>query len=194
MQEDFMIKNGDKVVTHAPTKYEHQQGMTCGETNVRTITEGFGKKYQPMLNPPLRVHVFGFSLIKDIYNLIKLNGLSSQIHFAGNVDDQTKLKLIQKYIDQNEPVLIAIGNGHLKRGQYSDLARNFLGHYITIYGYNAEQEIFYIYDAWLDGDYQGTIPVGNEIRTSSQLLLSWKGPFYYGLIGMRNIYLPVSFD
>lgn len=187
-----MAINGDRVITHAPARYERQQGMTCGETNVKTIVEGFGKVYQPMINPPWRVGLFGFSLVKDIQSLFSLNGLTSSIHFAKGVDDQSRIKIIQNHIDQNEPVLIAIGNGHLKRNKFSRFAQLLLGHYITIYGYNPDRKVFYIYDAWLDGDYDGDLPVGNEVRTFSQLLSSWKGPFYYGLINMMNVYLPVS--
>ncbi|MBA3075069.1 MAG: hypothetical protein FP831_15805 [Anaerolineae bacterium] len=186
-----MAKIGDRVITHTPARYERQQGMTCGETNVRTIVEGFGKEYHPMSNPPVRVHLYGFSFVKDIQRLVELNGLVTYIQHASKLDDQTKIETIQKHIDHNEPVLIAIGNGHLKRNKFSRLAQLMLGHFITIYGYNADQKVFYIYDAWLEGEFDGEIPVGNEVRTYAQLLSSWKGPLYYGLINMRNIYLPM---
>lgn len=189
-----MSTNGDRVVTYVPSKYERQQGMTCGETNVKTIIEGFGKEYQPMSNPPVRVHLYGFSFVKDIQRLVELNGLSTHIHHAKKYDDQTKLKTIQNHIDREEPVLIAIGNGHLERNKFSRIAELFLGHFITIYGYNPNRKVFYIYDAWLKGNFDGEIPIGNEVRTYSQLLSSWKGPLYYGLIGMRHIYMPVSSD
>lgn len=187
-----MATNGDRVVTCVPSKYEPQQGMTCGETNVKTIVEGFGKKYQPMSNPPIRVHFYGFSFVKDIQCLVEQNGLTTHIQHASRCDDQKKIEIIQNHINQNEPVLIAIGNGHLKRNKFSKLAQLLLGHFITIYGYNPDRKVFYIYDAWLEGEFEGELPIGNETRTYAQLLSSWKGPLYYGLIHMRNIFLPIS--
>jgi hypothetical protein len=195
LQEAFTMTNkGVRVVKHAPSGYEHQQGMTCGETNVRTIVDGFGVVFQPLANPPLRVKLFGFSFVKDIQSLFKLNGLSAPIRHASKLDDRAKLKTIQEHIDRDEPVLVAIGNGHIKRGKFSPLARLFLGHFITIYGYNVECQIFYIYDSWLEGVFDGEIPIGNEVRTFAQFLWDWKGTLYYGFIDMDHIYLPVSIN
>jgi hypothetical protein len=168
--------------------------MTCGETNVRTIVEGFGIPFQSLANPPLRVKFFGFSFVKDIQSLFKLNGLSAPIRHASQMDDHAKLKIIQEHIDRGQPVLLAIGNGHIERGRYSSLARFFIGHFITIYGYDTARELFYIYDAWLEGVFEGEIPIGNEVRTFAQFLQDWRGPLYYGLIDMDHVYLPVTLD
>ncbi|NOH02817.1 MAG: hypothetical protein HND47_13075 [Chloroflexi bacterium] len=187
-----MIKSSDRVVTNAPKQYIKQLGLTCGETNAKTIIQGFGKSFQPLNNLPLRTRLFGFSYIQDIQRLLEINGLSSTIQYATQLTDGEKLRTIMNHIDRNEPVLLAIGNGYIRRGIYWSLARYIAGHYITVYGYNKENQIFYIYDSMLEGDYEGEIPVGNEIRTFSQLLRDWQGPIYYKLIKMKHIYLSVS--
>jgi len=102
------------------------------------------------------------------------------------------LKVVKEHIDQDEPVLLAIGNGHLKRNVYSPIARMLIGHFITVYGYNASKEIFYVYDPYLEGPYPEEIPVGNEVRTFREFLRDWNGPFYYRLINMDHVYIPVS--
>jgi hypothetical protein len=186
-----MMNKGIRTVKYAPSRYVHQQGMTCGETNVRHIVEGFGIPFQPLNNPPLRVKLVGFSYLKDIQNILSLHGLCASICHASQLDDPAKLKTIQSHIDRDEPVLLAIGNGHLKRNTYSSFARLFLGHFITVYGYNVEQQLFYIYDPWLEGAFDGEIPVGNEVRTFAQLLWDWQGPIYYPLIDMDHVYMPV---
>ena len=88
--------------------------------------------------------------------------------------------------------MLAIGYGYLRRGEYRAWRRLWVGHYITLYGYDDEAEVFYLYDPWLEGDYPSDIPVGNEVRTYAQVLDAWRGPVYYDLIGMRWFYLAVS--
>ena len=187
-----MMKSNDKIVTNSPKQLTKQVGLTCGETNSKTIIQGFGKSYQPLNHLSLRIKLFGFSYIQDIQKLLQTNGLTSVIHSAIQHTDSEKLGIIMKHIDQNEPVLLAIGNGYIRRDRYYSLLRYIAGHYITVYGYNEERQIFYIYDSMLEGEYEGEIPVGNEIRTFDQLLRDWQGPIYYKLIKMKNIYLPVS--
>jgi hypothetical protein len=180
-----------RVICHSPTKYARQQGLTCGEYNVRTIVDGFNLSFQRLANPPGRVKLFGFSFIRDIQKLLAVNRLSASIHHASKLDAVGKLRALTDHIDQDEPVLLAIGNGHLSRDRYSPLARLFPGHFITVCGYNTEREIFYIYDPYLEGAYKEDIPVGNEVRTFREILREWRGPFYYQLIGMDHVYLAV---
>ncbi len=183
----------DKVVKYTPKKYPRQQGLTCGEFNVMGILDGFNIRYQPSVNKPLRVKLFGFSFIRDISVLIQKHGLSAPVKHASKFVDQERIKIIKKHIEQDEPVLIAIGNGHLSRSSYSPIARFFIGHFITIYGYNNNKEIFYVYDPYLKGNYHQEIPAGNEVRTYKELLRDWNGPFYYRFINMNHVYIAVSF-
>ncbi|MBN1373488.1 MAG: hypothetical protein JW987_16235 [Anaerolineaceae bacterium] len=187
-----MSNDAVKIVRNKLSSYPRQEGMTCGETNARTIVEGFGRSYKPLASPPLRVKWVGFSYPRDIETLLRHNGLSASVRHASRLEDPARLKLIMAHIDRDEPVILAIGDGHLQRNTDSPLARLFVGHFITVYGYNLEQQIFYIYDSWLDGDFDGEIPVGNEVRSFSVLLRDWRGPLYYPLIGMKHIYIPVS--
>ena len=90
------------------------------------------------------------------------------------------------------PVILAIGNGHLSRTRDSALARALLGHFITIYGYDAERDVFFVYDPYLRGNPTGPVPAGNVERTSEEILRDWRGPFYYRFIGMDHVFLPVS--
>lgn len=181
-----------KAVRHAPKSYNHQKGLTCGEYNIRGILEGFNISYQPPAKKPLRVRVFGLSFIEDIGMLLRIHGLSASIRHASNLRDNERLKIIKEHIDKDEPVLVAIGNGHLKRNVYCSIARIFIGHFITVYGYNANKDIFYVYDPYLKGIYREEIPVGNEVRTFREFLRDWNGPFYYRFINMDHVYIPVS--
>jgi hypothetical protein len=189
-----MKLNGEIILKNAPIHYPHQEGLTCGETNIRGILSGFNIPYSPAKSPRLRIRLFGYSFIQDISELLEIHGLSAPIHHANRLTDQRKLEVIQDHIYNGEPVLLAIGNGYLQRGEYTPLARYFIGHFITIYGYSDREKVFYIYDPYLKDPYPGEIPVGNETRTYQELLRDWQGPFYYKLIGMDHVFIPAALN
>lgn len=139
-----------------------------------------------------RVRLWGYSFIEDIAERLEAHGLSAPVRHANHLPDVEKINLLINHLAQDQPVLMAIGNGHLGRGHYVPFVSYFVGHFITLYGYAHHQERFYVYDPYLQGDYPGEIPVGNEVRSYTQLLRDWRGPFYYRFIGMDHVYIPVS--
>ena len=187
-----MGSNGDIVVGHPPKHYPRQEGLTCGETNLKAILDCFNISYKPPKALRLRIRLLGYSFIQDISDLLEAHGVSAPVLHASHHTDQERLEIIKGHIGSDQPVLLAIGNGFLHRGVYSPLARCFVGHFITIYGYSNDARIFYVYDPYLEGSYSGKIPVGNDTRTFSQLLRDWRGPFYYRFIGMDHVYVPAG--
>ncbi len=187
-----MLKDNAVVVKCAPDQYPRQVGLTCGEVNARAILAGFGIRYQAPSRLRLRIRLFGYSFIEDIVRLLQAHGLAAPVRYAARLSDEAKLRTIIENIDQGRPVLAAIGNGHLRRGVFSPLARTLVGHYITIYGYNEAKARFYVYDPYLEGPYRQPIPVGNEVRTFTEFLRDWRGPFYYPFIRMDHAYIPVG--
>ena len=184
--------HADKVVLYAPQQFPHQQGLTCGEFNLMGILNAFGLEYKQLERLRPRIRLWGYSFIRDIADLLEAHGLSAPVHHANHLGDGEKIELLKGHLDRDQPVLAAIGNGHLSRGRYYPLARLFLGHFITLYGYSDHQQQFYVYDPYLKGPFPGDIPVGNEIRSYEQLLRDWRGPMYYRFIGMDHVYIPVS--
>jgi hypothetical protein len=182
----------DKVVSYFPREYPHQLGLTCGEFNLMGIVDAFDLDYQQLERPRLRIRMFGFSFIQDIVERLQAHGLSAPVRLANRLSDREKLALLKDHLDQDQPVLIAIGNGHFSRSRFAPVARYFVGHLITLFGYSDHHRCFYVYDPYLAGPYTGDIPVGNEVRSYEQLLWDWQGPFYYRFIGMDHVYVPVS--
>jgi hypothetical protein len=189
-----MILNGNMIVRNAPDHYPRQEGFTCGETNIKGILDGYKVPYRSPESLRPRIRLFGYSFIQDISELLEVHGLSAPVRHANHFTDQEKLVLIKRHLDSDEPVLLAIGNGYLHRDVYTPLARYFIGHFITIYGYSDDDRLFFVYDPYLEGSYPGDIPVGNDTRTFSELLRDWRGPLYYRLIGMDHVYIPAGFD
>jgi hypothetical protein len=138
------------------------------------------------------VRLFGYSLLRSLQTLLESHGLNAPIRSAAGVDDADKLNLLRAHLETGYPVVIAIGNGHLRRGGYVAAARLVLGHYLTLYGFDDPTETFFLYDSYLDGEPDGWLPAGNEIRTYSEILRDWRGPIYYPLIGRRYVYIPIS--
>lgn len=156
------------------------------------IISAFNIPYSPPESVRPRIKLLGYSFIEDISNLLETHGLSAPIKWGDRLTSEEQLEAIKNHLDQDQPVLAAIGNGYLGRDFYSPLARHLIGHYITIYGYSEQNELIYIYDSSLKGEYPDEIPAGNETRTYQQFIRDWTGPVYYRLIGMKNIYIPVT--
>ena len=181
----------EKVIRHLPEEYPKQQGLTCGETNLKNILSAFRIPYRRSERVPLRVKLLGYSMIKDISERFEAHNLVAPILWANRLTEQEQLEIIKGHIDLDQPVLVAIGSGYLRRGVYSPLARLFIGHYITIYGYSDRDNLFFVYDSSLEGPYPDQIPAGNETRKYTDFIRDWKGPIYYNLIRLKNVYMPI---
>ncbi len=179
-----------RIVAHLPSSYPHQEGLTCGETNVRTIVDAFGKPFRDLDPPPFRTKLVGYAFIRDIQRLFEHNGLVAPISHATRRSDAERIATLCACIDRDEPAMLAIGNGHVRRDRYVRRLRYVVGHFITIYGYDADDRAFFVHDPYLTGPAPVGLPAGNEVRSFETLLWDWRGPVYYPLIGMDHIYLP----
>jgi Butirosin biosynthesis protein H, N-terminal len=180
-----------RVVAGLPKSYPRQVGLTCGETNAKSVIASFGVPYRPFRSS-IWVRLFGYSLLNDLRQLLQAHGLSATIAQAGELDDASKIDVLRRHIDHGSPAILSIGNGYRRRGDYVPWARLLVGHYITVYGYDDAQRVFYIYDSYLRGDPPHPLPAGNDTRTYAELLRDWRGPIYYRLIGRNYAYLSVS--
>lgn len=181
-----------KVALSLPGSYPKQAGLSCGETNARSVVQSFGYVYHRPSRPGLLVRLFGYSLLRSLQTLLESHGVSASIRSAAGLADSEKLDLLRSHLETGYPIVIAIGNGHLRRGEYFAAARFVLGHYLTLYGFDDPAETFFVYDSYLDGEPDSWLPAGNETRTYSQILRDWRGPIYYPLIGRRYVYIAAA--
>lgn len=89
--------------------------------------------------------------------------------------------------------MLRIGNGYLKSGKYSPFIASFMGHWITLWGYNDKEKAFYVYDSYVPARrHNKTIPIGNTKRTYEEVLRDWgKGfphsrRYLYIVAGVNN--------
>jgi hypothetical protein len=190
--DDTLAHYAVTIVPTLPSSYPRQIGLACGEYNVRALLDAFDIEYEAEPEPLRRVRWFGLSFVTDLRDALVRHGVDSDVRHASELHDESRLALLRGHIDSHEPVILAIGNGHLSRTRDSAFARTLLGHYITIYGYDAERGVFFVYDPYLDGEPDEPLPAGNVERTAEEILRDWGGPIYYRWIGMDHVYMPVS--
>ena len=77
-------------------------------------------------------------------------------------------------IAKNSPIMISIGNGYLPNGKFSSILQKIVGHWITIWGYNDREQVFYVYDSGLSSTaYDSKVPIGNASRRYTEILRDW---------------------
>ncbi|PJC33239.1 hypothetical protein CO051_01830 [Candidatus Roizmanbacteria bacterium CG_4_9_14_0_2_um_filter_39_13] len=92
------------------------------------------------------------------------------------------------------PVMVWIGNGYLPNGGYSRIMRMAICHWITIWGYDDEKKVFYVYDSAVPKNHHDvTVPIGNVKRTYNEMLRDWSGAWLPRLWGFTNYqYIEIS--
>lgn len=171
-----------KILNIKPKKYLEQRMRYCGRYTIKAIPSAYNlddgrdaKKYLP-LTQRLFLKSFGMTTPYVINKILSKYGIYARIKIAKNLSDNNKLKAIKKEIDKNHPVILLIGNGYSKNGKYFQLGQKLISHWISIWGYNNKEKIFYVYNSYTHK--KDNIPIGNVKRTYSQVLRDWKGAFY----------------
>jgi len=117
-----------------------------------------------------------YTLPWGLENQFQENGISIEKPHFNLLTDDEKIMLIQQYLSTGKPIII-LG----ERDNYE--------HYLTILGFNAKNDKYYIYDSLqaaspeqqgMTTDENGQNP-GNATLSSNELLDFWHGGGMYGL-------------
>jgi hypothetical protein len=183
----------NKILSKAPKQYLFQQFLHCGGFTVKAVLSAYGlddkkspKEYHA--NPVMRF--LGAATVKDLVKEIEKKGLTVTKENVHRKKDEEKLNAIKNLLKKDIPVIIPISGGYNHNGEYSKLAGTFLGHYISIWGFDDEKKVFYIYDSYIRGN-EDTLPIGNVERSYKDLLRDWKGPLHHKLLGYDYLYLAI---
>lgn len=183
-----MIKS---VVNTKPKEYLQQGMRHCGGYTIKAILSAYhlddGRRPEKYL--PFKIKSLGFTTPKLLQETLKEYRFYVPIKRANKLSDDKKVEEIKKCLDRNHPVILLIGNGYSPTGKFSELRMNCLSHWITVWGYDNEKKVFFIYDSYVDKNSYDKIPVGNVKRTYEQVLRDWKGTFY--LRTRSFLYMPV---
>lgn len=172
------------IVSKAPKEYLEQGLTQCGAYSVKAILSAYGKDiknhprdYQPNLLSKYTGITFGLSVWPKV---LESYGLHTKRGNTRNLSNERRKDLLKKVISEDKPVMLRIGNGYLKSGKYNPFIASFMGHWITLWGYNDKEKTFYVYDSYVPaGRHDKTVPIGNTKRTYQEILRDWGKGFPY---------------
>ena len=167
-----------KILTRSPKEYLEQGLTQCGAFSVKAILSAYGKddkKHPREYQPNFLAKYTGINRGLILWpKVLQSYGIPAQKDNAKNLADEQRVELLKKLIDEDKVVMLRIGNGFSKSGKYNSLVASFMGHWITLWGYDDEKQIFYVYDSYVPlTKHDKTIPVGNTTRTFSEILRDW---------------------
>jgi hypothetical protein len=166
----------------------------CGAYTAKAVLDYFDKESK---DDPRDYHIswiakFSTAMLpQSLRGLLNYYGLKAEVKNAKNLSDENKLEAIKQELIKNAPVILLIGSGNKSDGIYDSDHRKYPGHWISIWGYNDEASVFYIYDnAMSNSIVKKDLPNGNITRTYQEVLRDWYGPFY--MFGSRYTYLSLT--
>ena len=159
-----------KILNRRPKEYLEQGLTQCGAFSVKAIVSAYGKdnknhprEYQPNFLAKYTGINRGLVLWPKV---LRSYGMPAERGDTKNLSDKQRIELLKKLLSENKVVMLRIGNGFSKNGKYNSFVASFMGHWITLWGYDDEKEIFYVYDSYVAlAKHDKTIPIGNTTRT-----------------------------
>lgn len=193
---------GKFIVTNKPKEYLQQGLSHCGVYCVKAILSAYGKDDK---DHPKDYHsnwigknFFSFATGDDYYDKIFASyGVKSKTKSAENLSDQEKLELLKSLLSKDTPIMIRVGNGYYKSTKYNPLLGKLVPHWITLWGYDDEKQIFYVYDSgMLKEHWNQNLPIGNTTRTYEEILRDWNfgkwQPLCWNTSSRNNLYVEIT--
>ncbi len=182
------------ILSIKPKEYLHQGPSHCGVYSVKGILSAYGldikahpKEYHPHIFGRLTGFTFGKNYLPTI---LKRNGISAERKSADKLSPPLRIDLLKSQLSKDKPVMIRIGNGYIS-DTYNSLVGKLMSHWITLWGYDDNRRLFFIYDSGLPQKYWGiTLPIGNTTRTYKEIIRDWNMGrwqfWYWPFFGSRN--------
>ena len=177
-----------------PAEYLQQGLSHCGAFAVKAILSACGKddgRAPQMYHPGFLGRATGFSPPDTWVKLFRSHGLLVKRRSAVNLSPAERLELLKRLLNENNVVMLRIGNGYLDNGGYSSLRGQLIGHWVTLWGYDDPRQVFYTYDPRVKRErWDKSLPVGNTARNYGATLRDWRGALF--LWPWRYLYIRVQ--
>lgn len=191
------------ILSIKPKEYLKQGFSHCGVYSVKAILSAFGKdankRPQDYHQDWLRRKSLSLTFGKHYYDKIfESNGIQAETTTAKNVSDTEKLNILKRLLTKNVPIMIRIGNGYTFSNRYSPFWGRIILHWITLWGYDDESQLFYVYDSAFPREFweANKLPIGNTKRKYQEILRDWKfgkwNPLAWSTWAEDYVYLKVQ--
>ncbi len=168
------------IVSRRPNEYLKQGPSHCGVYSVKAVLEAFNKVTRIK---PEDLHTNWISRITGavfhpdyLVHMLESYSLVAKVGTVRYLSDNKKIMYLKSILSKNTPVIMMVGNGYQRNGEYSRLKAAIVGHIITVWGYDDSERVCYLYDSAVPKDhYSKKIPIGNIKRTYKQVLRDWHG-------------------
>lgn len=170
------------IVSKQPKKFLKQGLMHCGAHSVKAIVEAYGKGDK---KNPEDYHWSWWGRVTSLATpltwkkVLQKYGLKAEVGTAERLSSKERLNLLKELLSKDTPVMVRIGNGYLANGRYNSLRRQIIGHWVTLWGYDDQEQVFYVYDSAVPPAlYERDIPRGNKRRSYQEMLRDWRGALF----------------
>ncbi|KKU82270.1 MAG: hypothetical protein UY10_C0038G0003 [Microgenomates group bacterium GW2011_GWA2_47_8] len=175
------------IVSRRPKEYLKQGPSHCGVYSVKAVLEAFNKVAGVK---PQDFHTNWISRITGavfhpdyLVHMLESYSLVAKYGTVTRLSDDKKIMHLKSMLSKDAPVILMVGNGYQRNGEYSRLKAAIVGHIITVWGYDDREGVCYMYDSTVPKElYVTNVPIGNTKRTYEQVLRDWRGAFLSRLL------------
>lgn len=169
------------VVSKRPKEFLQQGLVHCGVYSVKAVLEAYGvadKKDPEDYHISWWGRILGVASLQSLMRVLKNYGLNAEIGTVMILSPRERLYFLKELLSKDTPVMVRIGNGYLLNGKYSPFLGRIVGHWITVWGYDDGEQVFYVYDSAVSSKmYDRDIPIGNKRRSYQEMMRDWYGGF-----------------
>lgn len=181
------------ILSIRPREYLVQGPSHCGAYSVKGVLSAFGKDDK---NHPKEYHTNWFSRLtgatlgKNYWpKILSCYEINAEFKTANSLSSEEKINLLKSLLAQDTPVMILIGNGYFRSNKYNLILGKIVTHWVTLWGYDDKEKIFYVYDSGLSKNLYNQVPIGNTKRTYKEILRDWNfgtWQFWAWYVSLKN--------
>ncbi len=143
--QDFFL-----ILQTPPEGFIHRKEKfwTCAHHSLKAVIEGKTWKQKPIISYSCdrRSRLTYLMTPWGIMKVLRKNGIKYQSIKAKRMSDEERLVFLKQHL-RTWPLILLIGNGMTKKGGFSWRKSLHYWHYITLWGFNDKEQVFYVYDS-----------------------------------------------
>ncbi len=165
------------ILSHRPVEYR-QQGLTdCGLFAAEGVISAYEKnpegKHPSEFHQSFWQRTFGLTPSSLIVSVLKEHGFKANSGNTKSMTNEERLLFLKKSLANDNPIIMHIGAGYWGDGVYKPILGKIIGHWISLWGYDDYQRVFYIYDSDVATGFYHNVPIGNVARSYRDVLRDW---------------------